>query len=199
MKKYLLIVVVFVGVFANAQSNKIVVEIDRSNQYLYESTYNRIKADQYKKQSADKLKNFADRYFENLETIATNLLKSGADYNAVNIEVKRLKLFGDEIIKLAPYLESDQLTVEQVEYTVKRANQELNHSYQVGVLKQLMKEVSITKAINTFTYEQILQTIKYMSGINEKELKENFRPNDNLTYELFVKNVLKELMMKKID
>lgn len=180
MKKiFLLFLVSPVILYAQLYDYKIKVEIDNSAKYRYEEAYYKASADYQNKEIADGLKNKADEYFVNLQRFADFMNDKKLNSKEVEDEFKRLKYFGEDILNLITLLNSNDLTANKMEYTIKKAVDEFNYSTgnDSGNLRKLLKKNSRIKYLSVLTNEELLNLILSKSK-ETKESINNFCSND---------------------
>ena len=174
MKKIIFLLVSILFSQLKSQEYKVKVEIDNSQRYVYESTYYKLKAEQYNQEIADGIKNYADKYFTNLQRavdIKFNNAKN-INYNRLNIEIERLKKYGTNILDLLYKLQNDELTASNMEYTIAKAFDELNYSNQYGELYKIQIEMqnnTLTKMVDEMFESQSEESLlKYIQSKNGK-------------------------------
>lgn len=155
MKKLIFSSTLLISSLFYSQSNKIVVEIDDSRRYIYESTLNKLRADSYKREVADGIKIHADRYFTELQKIADFF--NGIDEKhkqALNNEIDKMKVYGFDIINLLKDYEKDQMTGVKMKYVLEKASYELSHISE----KQEFKDLIIYKALSDVKRDVLANT-----------------------------------------
>ena len=175
MKKLIFSSSLLISSLFYSQSNRIIVEIDNSQKYIYETTLNKLLADSYKREIADGIRTHADRYFSDLQKIA-DYFEPIEDKNKplLKYEIERLKVYGYDIINLLRDLEKDQLTGTKLKYTVEKSFKELNSLAE----KQTFKELNIYKALadvkrevlSDVTDNVFLIMVQEISGVNKDDL-----------------------------
>lgn len=194
MKKILLIFLVSpVILYAQLYDYKIKVEIDNSAKYRYEEAYYKASADYQNKEIADGLKNKADEYFVNLQRFADFMNDKKLNSKEVEDEFKRLKYFGEDILNLLPLLNSNELTANKMEYTIKKAIDEFNYSAgnDNGNLRKLVKKNTLIRELNNLSDEELQSFVISKSS----ETKETLSAHCNKTTVSY-KNCLINLLIE---
>ena len=75
----------------------------------------------------------------------------------VESEFNRLKYYGEEILNLLPLLNSNELTANKMEYTMKKAVDEFNYSAgnDNGNLRKLVKKNTLIRELNNLSDEEL--------------------------------------------
>lgn len=133
------------------------IKVDNSAKYRYETEYYKASADRYNKEIADGLKNKADEYFVNLQRFADFINDKNLNSKEVESEFNRLKYYGEEILNLLPLLNSNELTANKMEYTMKKAVDEFNYSAgnDNGNLRKLVKKNTLIRELNNLSDEEL--------------------------------------------
>lgn len=197
MKKLIFSSSLLISSFFYSQSNRIIVEIDNSQKYIYETTLNKLRADSYKREIADAIKIQADNYFKELQKIADFF--APIDYQhkpMLNNEIDKLKVYGEDILKLLKDLENDRLTGVRMKYVMEKGKYELEHISE----KQEFKELTIYRAfVNMRTdlfpavsEDEFYIMIAEISGMNKESLQ-------NLHKDKFTHLTLKEFLIEQYE
>ncbi|UBB89957.1 hypothetical protein J4771_00985 [Candidatus Kaistella beijingensis] len=175
MKKILFLsIILFLANNAQAQLTeyKVRVEIDNSLQNVYDAAYYKASANYYKKENADMIKNHADRYFTALNRIVDFINDKKINSNEVELEINRLKDYGENILKLLPKLENDEVTGSNAQYTIEKANEELQYSTgnpNGNLLKIIKKNIMIQQFTN-LTNEELVLFISRETGKSKENI-----------------------------
>ena len=195
MKKiFLLFLVSPVILYAQLNDYKIKVEIDNSAKYRYEEAYYKASADYQNKEIADGLKNKADEYFVNLQRFADFINDKNLNSKEVESEFNRLKYYGEEILNLLPLLNSNELTANKMEYTMKKAVDEFNYSAgnDNGNLRKLVKKNTLIRELNNLSDEE-LQSFVINKSSETKDSLSNHCKQLNISFKSCLINLLLEM------
>lgn len=198
MKKILLPLFLLSVTLMLAQTNRLIIEVDHSQKYLYESTYSSLKADFYKREAADKVKNHADKYFTELQRMSDQLTNYGIQPDEMTAEFNRLKNYGNNILNLLVLMQSDNTTGENLKYTIEKAWDELNYSIENGELKKLTSKAGAIAGFQKYSDTEILNTIKKFSGQDSEDLKKEYVSQTKFfTFRTFIIDRVYQLFIKR--
>jgi len=180
-----------------SQSNRLIVEIDNSQKYIYENTLNKLRADSYKREIAEGIKIHAENYFKELQKIADYF--EPIDYQhkpMLNNEIEKLKVYGEDILKLLKDLDQDRLTGVRMKYVIAKGKYELEHLSD----RQEFRELTIYRAFismrtdlfPTVSEEDFFVMIKEISGVNKEQLIQLQKSN-------FTHLTLKEFLIEQYE
>lgn len=208
IKEYFFVKCCFILAFLSissfyGQNKNIVIEIDNSQKLIYESTLSKLRANSYKKENADMIKNHADAYFSNLQRVSdayadiVNEKKSD-----LRNEIDRLMVFGENILKLLSLLQNDNLTGSNLKYTIDKANSEIQYSVTSGNLKKLIPFVALKQirrdVFPTANDETLLIMLEKISGWSEEEIfSMHFKVENKISFRDFLIKKYEEQMITK--
>lgn len=174
MRKLFLFFILCSGFFANAQyeTNRVIITIDNSQKYVYEATLNRLRADSYKREVADGIRNHADRYFTELQKLVDYFNGIEDKHKPLlKTEIDKLTVYGNDILDLLNDLEKNELTATKLKYTVEKAYSQLGSVSE----KESFKELATYKALSDIkkdvlsdtTDKVLLIMVQELSGIDK--------------------------------
>ena len=184
MKKLIFSSSLLFSSFMYSQSNRIIVEIDNSQKYIYESALNKLQADSYKREVLDGIKIQADNYFKELQSVADyyESVDQSHKYLLKN-EIDRLKVYGYDILNLLTDLKEDKLTSTKMKHVLLSAQSQLQNIPN----QQVFKELTIYKAISNFktdiyptsTDKMLFIMLQRESGMSENQIIDMHKNNSN--------------------
>lgn len=178
--KLLILSFVILSIFGKSQyynDNTIRIELTENQRYTYEAELNRLRANSYKKETADLIKNWSDKFTTELRRLNDFYKDKPINLERYKNEISRLQNYNIEILDLLGLLESNDLTQEKMKYTIEKAFSELNYSSKNGELKSISDDFS-DKHIESLLINESDNVLEILinknTGYTPQELKEHY-------------------------